>query len=133
MISGYVLKRSNTDYVIGCDGNGQGGYNVVSKALDPHNAYTIEEVEVYLIEHPEMLLDSKAIATERLICQVKTKRDSLISQIEWRRTRHQDEVALGLEPTEPLLPILEYIQALRDITKQEGFPKTINWPEAPNE
>jgi hypothetical protein len=80
-----------------------------------------------------MLLDSEAIDTEQLISQVKAQRDYLISQVEWRRSRHNDEVSLGLEPTEPLLPILEYIQALRDITKQEGFPKTINWPEVPNE
>ena len=80
-----------------------------------------------------MLLDSEAIDTEQLISQVKAKRDSLISQVEWRRTRHQDEVSLGLEPTEPLLPILEYIQALRDVPSQAGFPETISWPEAPNE
>ena len=71
--------------------------------------------------------------TKQLISQVKVHRDSLISQVEWRRTRHQDEVSLGLEPTEPLLPILEYIQALRDVPSQAGFPETISWPEAPNE
>jgi len=32
-----------------------------------------------------------------------------IREIEWRRSRHHDEIALGLEPTEPLQPILEYI------------------------
>lgn len=133
MIAGYIKKRSETDYVINCDAQGNGGYNVVPKDIDPYNKYTIEEVETYLIEHPEMLLDSEAIDTEQLISQVKAKRDSLISQVEWRRTRHQDEVSLGLEPTEPLLPILEYIQALRDVPSQAGFPETISWPEAPNE
>ena len=53
------------------------------KDIDPYNKYTIEEVETYLIEHPEMLLDSEAIDTEQLISQVKAKRDSLISQVEW--------------------------------------------------
>lgn len=133
MIAGYIKKRSETDYVINCDAQGNGGYNVVPKDIDPYNKYTIEEIETYLTEHPEMLLDSEAIDTEQLISQVKAKRDSLISQVEWRRTRHQDEVSLGLEPTEPLLPILEYIQALRDVPSQAGFPETISWPEAPNE
>ncbi len=132
-MQGHILKRSNVDYVINCDAQGNGGYNVVPKDIDPYNKYTIEEVETYLTEHPERLLDSEAIDTEQLISQVKAKRDSLISQVEWRRTRHQDEVSLGLEPTEPLLPILEYIQALRDVPSQAGFPETISWPEAPNE
>ncbi len=130
-MQGHILKRSNVDYVVGCDENGNGGYDVVPKELDPYNSYTIEEVEAYLIEHPEMLLDYEAISTEQLISQAKAQRDLCISQVEWRRSRHQDEVSLGLEPTEPLLPILAYIQSLRDITQQEGFPEDIEWPVPP--
>ena len=66
MISRFILKRSETDYVIGCDAQGNGGYNVVPKELDPYNAYTIEEVEAYLVEHPEMLLDSAQIEAEEI-------------------------------------------------------------------
>ena len=65
MITGYVIKRTETDYVINCDALGNGGYNVVPKEVDPHNAYTIEEVEAYLAEHPEHLLDAEAIEAER--------------------------------------------------------------------
>ena len=82
-------------------------------------------------------LDGLIINQERVnednIRVINAKRDSLISQVEWRRFRHQDEISLGLEPTEPLLPIVEYIQALRDVPSQAGFPETISWPEAPNE
>jgi hypothetical protein len=69
--------------------------------------------------------------TNELTQMAKIKRDSLISEIEWRRSRYNDELALGLEPTEPVLPILQYIQDLRDITKQEEFPENIDWPEVP--
>ena len=65
MITSYVIKRTETDYVINCDAQGNGGYNVVPKEVDPHNAYTIEEVEAYLAEHPEHLLDAEAIEAER--------------------------------------------------------------------
>ena len=65
MITGYILKRSETDYVINCDAQGNGGYNVVPKEVDPHNAYTIAQVEAYLAEHPEHLLDAEAIDAER--------------------------------------------------------------------
>ena len=61
----FVLKRSETDYVINCDAQGNGGYNVVPKEIDPHNAYTISQVEAYLLEHPEHLLDAEAIEAER--------------------------------------------------------------------
>jgi len=70
----------------------------------------------------------KVIVLNQVTEIAKTKRDNLIKNIEWRRSRHEDEVLLGLTPTEPLLPILEYIQALRDITSQEGFPSSISWP-----
>jgi len=124
----YILKRNNEDYVINCDEQGNGGYNVVPLSVDPSNKYTIEEVETYLAEHPEDLLDSEALELTAITSQAKSKRDSLIAQVEWRRSRYEDEVVLGLTPTEPLLPILEYIQALRDITSQAEFPNNITWP-----
>ena len=124
----YILKRNNEDYVINCDEQGNGGYNVVPLSVDPSNKYTIEEVETYLAEHPEDLLDSEALELTAITSQAKSKRDSLIAQVEWRRSRYEDEVLLGLTPTEPLLPILEYIQALRDITSQAEFPNNITWP-----
>ena len=65
MITGYVIKRSDTDFVVNCDSHGIGGYNVVPKDIDPYNAYTIEEVEAYLVEHPDMLLDLEAIESKK--------------------------------------------------------------------
>ena len=128
MITGYIKKRSETDYVINCDAQGNGGYNVVPKEVDPHNAYTIEEVEAYLAEHPEDLLDLTSINLEKLKDEARSRRDALITEVQWRKDRHYDEVALGLEPTESIQPILEYIQALRDVPQQEGFPEDIEWP-----
>jgi hypothetical protein len=62
---------------------------------------------------------------------IRAERDNLIQQIEWRVNRHYQELALDLTPTEELRPLLEYIQALRDVPQQEGFPTNIVWPEAP--
>lgn len=66
-----------------------------------------------------------------LINLVKSRREEKISNVEWRKGRHYDEVALGLEPTEEILPILRYIQDLRDIPQQESFPENIVWPIPP--
>ena len=65
MITGYILKRSETDYVINCDALGNGGYNVVPREVDPNNAYTLEEVRTYLLDNPDMLLDLEAIESEK--------------------------------------------------------------------
>jgi hypothetical protein len=65
MITGYIKKRSETDYVINCDAQGNGGYNVVPKEIDPHNAYTLEEVRTYILDNPEMLLDLEAMESEK--------------------------------------------------------------------
>lgn len=64
MIDGYVKKYSETSYAINCDSQGNGGYNVVPKTIDPWNKYDISEVEAYIAEHPEMLLDYEAIEAE---------------------------------------------------------------------
>jgi hypothetical protein len=72
-----------------------------------------------------------ALMLERAKKEVRTERDSLIQEVEWRVRRHQDEVALGIEPTDPLLPLLEYIQNLRDVPQQNGFPYEIEWPAEP--
>ena len=61
--------------------------------------------------------------------QIRSKRDSLISEIRWRVERHDDEVAMGMTPTEDISPVLIYIQELRDITTQPGFPGSVVWPE----
>jgi len=71
------------------------------------------------------------IEEERTIALANTlrmERDSKIKAIQWRRDRHNDELALGLPPTEPLEPILIYIQELRAVPQQIGFPENIIWP-----
>ena len=65
---------------------------------------------------------------EQLAATVRAERDRLIESVRWRIERHNDELALGREPTEPLEPLLQYVQALRDVPQQEGFPETISWP-----
>ena len=70
---------------------------------------------------------------ESMAINAKVDRENRLRQIEWRRSRYYDEIALGLTPTEEIIPILQYIQALRDITKQPGFPTEIQWPEIPGE
>ena len=62
---------------------------------------------------------------------VRDKRDSLINDTIWRVQRYESETRLGITTTDNIANIDEYIQALRDIPQQEGFPNNITWPSKP--
>ena len=71
---------------------------------------------------------------ERLIRaghRVRNKRDDLITELDWRYTRYYSEQRQGLDPTDDIAELDAYIQALRDIPQQEGFPDDVVWPEEP--
>jgi len=59
--------------------------------------------------------------------EVREMRDALISNVRWRIDRHDDEIKLGITPTENIMPILLYIQKLREVTNQQD-PLNITWP-----
>jgi hypothetical protein len=61
--------------------------------------------------------------------EARSKRDRLIESVRWRIERHNDEVELNRTPTEELRPLLDYVQALRDIPQQSGFPENVIFPE----
>ena len=66
--------------------------------------------------------------------EVRAERDRRIDDIWWRIERYQTQEAAGLETTdtaEHYKEILIYIQALRDVPEQAGFPEAIEWPEEP--
>ena len=127
MITGYVIKRSETDYVFNCDAQGDGGYNVVPREIDPHNKYTLEEVMDYLLDNPDMLLDSAQIETDRLEKQARQRRDSLLKEVVDTVNPMRWEALTEVQKQE----WRAYRQALLDIPQQEGFPKNIVWPIAP--
>ena len=127
----YTIIRNENDYVINADENGNGGYNVVPKSVDPYNKYDIEDVRAYVLEHPEDVLDFEALQQELLVEQVKSTRDKLIKDTIWRVQRYESEIRLGITTTDNITNIDVYIQALRDIPQQEGFPTDIIWPTLP--
>lgn len=71
--------------------------------------------------------------TEQLVDTARAERDRLIDSVRWRIERHRDELALDREPTEPLEPLLQYAQALRDVPQQAGFPEAVEWPQCPEQ
>lgn len=68
-------------------------------------------------------LDAKAAAS------VRTQRDKLLADTDWVTVKAVDQNAadnLGIQVPQVWL---DYRQALRDITTQDGFPHNVIWPE----
>ena len=103
----------------------QGNIHAVSPIQTPEKdwvALTKKETDAHLNPVP---------TTEQLTDTARAERDRLIESVRWRIERHNDELALGSEPTEPLEPLLQYVQDLRDVPRQSGFPGDIDWPVNP--
>ena len=49
----------------------------------------------------------------------------MINKFSWRLDRNSQELELGLETTDNRIELLEYMQYLRDIPKEEGFPHSM--------
>lgn len=60
-----------------------------------------------------------------LAAEARAKRDKLLDETDWTQTL---DAPISAECREAFRV---YRQALRDITEQEGFPETIEWPTAP--
>ena len=132
---GYFIKWSDDEYDVNVEPDKrESGYNVVSKELDPYGKYELDDVRTYAKEHPEMELPQwpEIVPTEEEVAaQIKSEREYRIQKVRWRVDRHDDEIKLGRNLTEDIKPVLEYIQALRDVPQQEGFPHNIVWPIEP--
>jgi vacuolar-type H+-ATPase subunit H len=60
--------------------------------------------------------------------RIRDERDRLIKAEAWRIERYNSEVRQGLEPSDNIVALDAYIQALRDIPEQAGFPWNVEWP-----
>lgn len=103
----------------------QGNIYAVSSIQTPKKewvALTKKETEAHLNPVPTIA---------QLADTARDERDRLMESVRWRIERHSDELAIGSEPTEPLAPLLQYTQALRDVPQQAGFPESVEWPQYP--
>ena len=95
------------------------------------NGLIIEDKGDYLeaVKPPEPSIEDKQ-------AQVRAERDRRINAIRWRIERYQTQEAAGLKTTDTAdyyRALLLYVQDLRDIPEQAGFPDEVKWPEEPTE
>ena len=66
--------------------------------------------------------------------EARQKRDARINAIQWRIERYEQQKTLGIKTDDTddwYKAALAYVQGLRDMPKQKGFPKEIVWQDAP--
>lgn len=95
------------------------------------NGLIIEDKGDYLeaVNPPEKSTAQKAD-------EIRAERDKQIERWRWRIERYQTQEAAGLETTDTAdyyKALLLYVQALRDIPEQAGFPDAVEWPEEPTD
>lgn len=81
----------------------------------------------------EWVLD-EALETEQLAAAARAQRDALLEEADQLIAPLMDGFVLGeltLEEEARLKALSQYRKALRAITTQVGFPRTINWPIKP--
>ena len=66
------------------------------------------------------------LTQEQIARQVRTKRDALLARCDYYVMPDYPATEEGLAE------VKAYRQALRDITKQEGFPDAVTWPNIPD-
>ena len=75
-----------------------------------------------------------SLTTEQKAEEIRSKRDGLIDDIMWRVERYQTQKALGVTTTdseEQYRAVLAYIEELRQVPEQPGFPDVVEWPSQP--
>ena len=94
--------------------------------------------EEFYAKQPIRIVDGKFTfgKTEEELSQekaaaVRTKRDYLINEVQWRVDRYLEQKAAGettADAEAKFKKISAYIKALRDIPAQKGFPFEVTWP-----
>ena len=80
------------------------------------NGLIVEDKGEYLeaVNPPEKPVEEKQ-------AEVRSIRDKMLNDFEWRISRNNDERELGIEETDERQSLLEYRAYLRDYTKEENW------------
>lgn len=75
-----------------------------------------------------------SLSEEEKASRIRSERDSRIDDVIWRVQRYDQQSKLGIATTdsaEQYHAVLAYIEALREVPEQGGFPDTVEWPSQP--
>lgn len=104
------------------------GIGVICKPKDPEYING-EWVQNWTVENIDE--ESKQNVLNAKWTEIRSQRDHLMKDFEWRILRNHRETRLGLHNTDKIESLDLYMQSLADITQQSD-PYHIQWPEFNN-
>ena len=101
--------------------------DMVEKIMETSGFCNIElnEDGTEVVAFTALPVPAPQVDLEALAAEARAKRDNLLAETDWTQTL---DAPISAECREAFRV---YRQALRDITEQEGFPETIEWPAMP--
>jgi hypothetical protein len=96
-----------------------------------HLGFFTEADALGLGVNPTNIEAARAAAWELKWNSLEATRSELIAAQRWRVDRYNDETALNLPHVEDITPVLQYIQAIRDLPTAYPDPYNIVWPTVP--
>jgi hypothetical protein len=105
------------------------GESIVLDGGVPVLLSTGEQVDQALVD--QALEELEGWEDDQLAMEVRRQRDDLIEGMRWRLERYERQFPLGETDDSDTWynEALQYVQNLRDVPQQEGFPENIEWPE----
>ena len=92
-----------------------------NQKLIPAEPYILDD-QVYTVVVEDKTADELEADKQSLAARVRAERNRLLSDCDWTQ--------LADAPVDSVI-YAKYRQDLRDITKQDGFPVSVIWPESP--
>lgn len=110
-------------------------YYNIPDGVDPYTTATNGGIQVHTLDLDLCEFDAARAAQDHAQA-IRKARDGRIEAVRWRVERAQSEQRLGMDTTDDLAALDAYLQALRDIPQQTGFPwdgdvAAAPWPDAP--
>ena len=101
-----------------------------------HEVRVGDNINMYNLDYTRKTGDEllSTMTAEEKAEYYRAKRDELLNNVLWKVQRHEQEKTLGIDTTltdEQYMALLEYIQALRELPQQTGFPDNVVFPELP--
>mgnify|MGYP006272638111 CR=1 FL=1 len=93
---------------------------------DPSVPYRPDEYHSWDFENGQWFIDPELKWNE-----IREERAKRMAAVLWRIDRHNQQVALNVTPSEDITPVLQYVQALRDLPQSEQDPFNLTWPVEP--
>lgn len=110
-------------------------YHVVSRDIDPVNAYDIDELRAFIAEHPDCVKPEPTPpppSPEQLEQAALARREVLFAEYDKKVLQYQREVRLGVAGAEEMLAAWDaYAESLRAINDTEGWFRDPQWPPKP--